>query len=124
MGNIRRFSSLCGQKLMPNVVIVTTMWSLVPEKLGTEREEGLKKDVWNYMLEGGCKAKRFTDTYESAWDIVGNITQKHSEPPSIVKDIANGKSITDTEAGTNCNDSPPSEEVKGLLKKIRRSFLK
>jgi len=76
--SLRLFSGLCGQKTMPNVVIVTTMWTLVPDEWGTKREEVLKAEVWHDMLRDGCKTERFKDTYESAWDIVRSVLQKDS----------------------------------------------
>jgi len=58
---------------MPNVVIVTTMWSKVSEEEGTMREEVLKREVWNEMPNSGCRTERFEDTCESAWKIVGSM---------------------------------------------------
>ena len=29
------------------------------------------------MLADGCKIERFADSFESAWDIVGNLSDKH-----------------------------------------------
>lgn len=69
MENLRLFSSLCGQQVMPNVVIVTTMWSDVPGEVGTKREEDLKRDVWTDMMPG-CRIERFKDTCKSTWDII------------------------------------------------------
>jgi hypothetical protein len=70
MKNLRLFSSLCGQKAMPNVVIVTTMWAYIPEDLGIRREEELKKEVWKDMVADGCRIERFDDIRESAWRII------------------------------------------------------
>jgi hypothetical protein len=124
MKNLKLFWKLCGRKVMPNVVIVTTMWSLVQADWGKDREEVLTKEVWNDMVDNGCTVKRFQDTRQSAWDIVGSVKQKLSEPVSIVKEMANGQSIPETNAGMNCNDRQDSEVEKSLLKKIRRGFSK
>ena len=56
---------------MPNVVVATTMWGEVKPESGNRREEELKASFWKGLLDGGCKVKRFNDTYESAWDVVG-----------------------------------------------------
>ena len=69
MKNLQIFSSLCGQMVMPNVVIVT-MWHNIPEELSIRREEELKKDVWKDMVAGGCRTEPFQDTHESAWGII------------------------------------------------------
>ena len=60
-----------GSKAMPNVVIATTMWSKVSENEGRKREDELKDMFWKEMMSNGCKTKRFKDTFDSAWDIVG-----------------------------------------------------
>jgi len=56
---------------MPNVVVATTMWGEVKPENGERREKELKANFWKDLLEHGCQVKRFDDTYESAWDIVG-----------------------------------------------------
>jgi len=55
---------------MPNVTIATTMWSEARKETGLEREAVLTR-FWRDMLASGYKIKRFEDTYESAWNIVG-----------------------------------------------------
>jgi len=69
--NLKMFTSICGQEAMPNVVVATTMWGEVKPESGNRREEELKASFWKGLLDGGCKVKRFNDTYESAWDVVG-----------------------------------------------------
>jgi hypothetical protein len=69
--NLKMFTSICGQEAMPNVVVATTMWGEVKLENGNRREEELKASFWKGLLDGGCKVKRFNDTYESAWDVVG-----------------------------------------------------
>jgi len=69
--NLQIFASLCGQQAMPHVNIVTTMWSDVHEGIGARREKELEKVFWGDMVGSGCKTKRFEDTFESAWDIIG-----------------------------------------------------
>ena len=65
------FTSICGQEALPNVVVATTMWGEVKPENGERREKELKANFWKDLLEHGCQVKRFDDTYESAWDIVG-----------------------------------------------------
>lgn len=86
MKNLQLFRRLCGQQVMPNAVIVTTMWSYVPEELGIMREECLKEEVWKDVLGDRCRAERFKDTYESAWDIIGSDTDitQHRQRDKVV----------------------------------------
>jgi hypothetical protein len=37
--NLQVFSGMCGQKVMLNVVLATTIWDLVEEHLGAGREQ-------------------------------------------------------------------------------------
>jgi len=76
MKSLLLFTSLCGQKEMPNVVIVTTMWSEVKQSRGEEREEELKRVFWAEMIRQGCRVERFQDTAESAWGIIGNLDKE------------------------------------------------
>ena len=56
---------------MSNVVVATTMWGEVKQENGNRRETELKASFWKGPLKDGCQVKRFNDTYESAWDVVG-----------------------------------------------------
>jgi len=71
---------------MPNAVVATTMWDKVSEADGKRREVQLKSDFFKGMIDNGCKIKRFKNTHESAWDILGSLTPQ--EGAGIV-DIAN-----------------------------------
>jgi len=74
-----------GSKAMPNVVIATTMWSKVSENEGRKREDELKDMFWKEMMSNGCKTKRFKDTFDSAWDIVGmNLCTHHADRREVV----------------------------------------
>jgi hypothetical protein len=65
---------------MPNIILVTTMWGDVPMEKGEQREQELKRNFWKDMLADGCRMERFEDTWESAWGIVGNLTEKVQFP--------------------------------------------
>jgi hypothetical protein len=98
---------------MPNVVIVTTMWSKVTEEEGTMREEVLKREVWKDMLGDGCKTHRFKDTYESAWHIVGSVMQNNSSTTLRIHEMGNvGQSFKESKEAV----------PKSLVRKIRRGF--
>jgi len=123
MKNLRIFSSLCGQKAMPNVVIVTTMWGYIPKELGIRREQHLKREVWKDMLGNGCKVGRFEHTYESAWSIIGNLAAKNSGATLLIQEeMGNiGKSLNETRAGIDlktATDNVPDS----LLNMIRKGF--
>ncbi|KAG8800222.1 Translocase of chloroplast, partial [Serendipita sp. 400] len=68
--NLKIFVNLCGIQSMPNVVIVTTMWSNVDAQQGETREQELKNKMWFNMIEKGCNVKKFDGTYRSALEIL------------------------------------------------------
>jgi len=122
MKNLRLFSSICGKDAMPHVVIVSTMWSRVRKEEGIEREEILKREVWDNILGEGFSVKRFEDTYESAWNIVGSSMKVPGAPLLIQEEMGDaGKSLNNTQAGIRLNET--GENVpKGLLTHIRKGF--
>jgi hypothetical protein len=74
--SLKLFAALCGQHALPNVILVTTMWSEVREETGICREGELKAIFWKDMVAGGCRTARFENTYESAWRIVNSAVKK------------------------------------------------
>jgi len=112
MKNLRLFSSLCGQKAIPNVVIVTTMWSKVTQEEGTMREEALKREVWKDLLADGCTVARFEDTYESAWKIVGSLVKMNQAGVLLPREIVDDRlRLNETQVGITLN-----KELEKLIK--------
>ena len=74
------FSRLCGDSALDKVILATTMWDVVKEKEGAERELDLRRMFWKKMISQGSTMFRFTGTYESAWDIVHHILQPRILP--------------------------------------------
>jgi len=72
--SLKIFTNLCGQEVMPNVVIATTMWGEVKTEHGERREKELKDTFWKDLLDRGCRVERFEDTYESAWFVIDHLT--------------------------------------------------
>lgn len=122
MKNLRLFSSLCGQKVMPHVVVVTTMWGKVNREEAVKWEDVLKQEVWQDKLGKGYSVSRFEDTYASAWDIIGSLTQKNSGMTLLIQEeMTLGKPLDQTRAGIDVNTA--TEIVpKSLLRKIRSGF--
>ena len=46
------------------------------KETGAKREEKLKATFWKSMVAKGCRTERFEDTYESAWHIIGSLSDK------------------------------------------------
>ena len=102
---------------MPEVILVTTMWSRVSEELGEIRESELKESFWKDMIAKGCKVKRFKGTHDSAWEILDDaapqVQDKHSAQVLISEQMFDGhKSLKATAAGITLNKQ---------LQKIKKS---
>jgi len=110
--NLRIFISLCGQKAMPSVVCATTMWSEVPKVKAVEREKELKDDFWKEMVAAGCKVHRFKDTYNSAWGIIGDGTERDQTAVLLQLEVVEDRlRLNETHAGKTLN-----EELERLIK--------
>jgi chromosome condensin MukBEF ATPase and DNA-binding subunit MukB len=112
--NLRIFTSLCGQKAMPNVIIATTMWDKVDKEEGIQREQELKDELWKDILAQGCRCKRFENTYESAWHIVSDLVdvEKDRAPVLLPREIVDTHlRLNETKAGIVLN-----RELEALMK--------
>ncbi|KAF7980092.1 hypothetical protein HWV62_39902 [Athelia sp. TMB] len=101
--NLKMFASMCGQKVMPNVVICTTMWTQVDEATGSRREEQLKRDFWAGMIDEGCKVARFKDSSQSVWEIVGKLATQESFTEISRELVDEKKTLNETAAGLKLN---------------------
>ncbi|KIM82904.1 hypothetical protein PILCRDRAFT_820198 [Piloderma croceum F 1598] len=115
--NLRIFATLCGQKAMPNVIIVTTKWTEVPIERGVRREQELKAGFWNDMIADGCEIARFEDTYESAWSIIGGLGDRHRPQVLLPHEIVDSElQLPQTQAGITLH-----EELEELIKSQKES---
>jgi chromosome condensin MukBEF ATPase and DNA-binding subunit MukB len=110
--NLQIFGKLCGQISMPNIILVTTMWSKVDQETAERRETDLKREYWKDMIRDGCRTERFKDSYESAWRIVGKLLGKESVLVSLPREIVDGNlRLNETQAGIVLN-----KELKKLIR--------
>jgi len=114
--NLDLFASLCGNVGMPEVIIVTTMWTLVRPEIGSDRETELKDVFWKDMREKGCSVERFDDTQESAWKILGREAPHRAEILISEQIQGGGKSLKATAAGITLN-----RQLKKLKKDQREA---
>lgn len=98
--NLQSFKNLCGVDAMPNVIVVTTMWSEIREASGAIREKQLIDDFWGGVLKGGGNTKRFDDSHQSAWDIIGSLTWGEEEHVLLSKEAVNARlQLNETQFG-------------------------
>ena len=95
---------MCGQKAMPNVALVTTMWDLVEDQEGTQREQQLQNEFWTDMVVSGCRTERFDSTYDSAWRIVDSLAQRDRAPVLLSSEMVDTQLwLNETQAGIVLN---------------------
>lgn len=117
--NLFMFKKLCGPEALKHVVLVTTMWEQVDEKVGISRERELEEteDFWGYMLGKGSRIERHMNTPESARRIV-EIFMSKGRPRSPVllaiqdEMVNNHKDLDETEAGRGLDDVLAIEREK------------
>jgi len=105
---------------MPNVIMVTTKWSKITEKHGAQREKELETRFWKDMIADGCATARFGDTYESAWSIVGRLSDKHQAEVLLPREIVDSDlRLNETQAGIALN-----KELQRLMQSQKETVRK
>ncbi|KAF7761726.1 hypothetical protein Agabi119p4_9718 [Agaricus bisporus var. burnettii] len=115
--NLKMFQKLCGEDFFKKVILVTTMW---PELESTEtngiasdeyydemnscsnREKELETIYWSDMLNHGSTTKRFSNSKDSAWDIIDCIIDIESQKRWVriqEEMVTQGKKLPNTDAG-------------------------
>lgn len=118
--NLQLFKDLCGADAMLKVIVVTTMWGEVREESGIKREEQLKKEFWGGILDNGGKTARFQDSFESAWGIIENLTERKEDCVLLSKEMVDRRlSLNETRVGRTLQ-----EELKRLVKDQKQASRK
>lgn len=111
--------AMCGDRALPNVVIVTTMWGKVTPEVGGAREKELASDFFKPAVDKGAVLLRHTDTAESAHDIIRHILGKRQVTLQIQEEIADQwKKIEETAAGREFLREL-DEQVDNRLRQLR-----
>jgi hypothetical protein len=99
LSNWKVFKELCGEECFQSILLATTMWDDVTEECGSRRQEQLKRKYWKSMIKLGSRVVRFHNTYQSAWDIIGQLTAPR-KPLKIQKEMVDEqKPLSETSAG-------------------------
>lgn len=104
--SLRIFEKLCGIQAFPNVMIVTTFWSVLQDeqmKIGEDREITLQTEdtFFGRLVKEEAKMRRFGDTQESAHDIVEDLLKRQKWVVLQIQQeiVDEGKSLAETEVG-------------------------
>jgi hypothetical protein len=114
--NLRMFAELTGPGSAKNVVLITTMWDTLGRNradLGNQREERLKKEYWNVMIEHGATTERFLNHSDSAWNIIDKIFNKNSKKTALrfqEERVDQKRPLKETGAGKTLNQKPDEKE--------------
>lgn len=114
--NIRLFRGLVGNKVMSNVVLVTTMWDLVSRPEGESREAQLLNtdDFWGGMVRYGARHDRYDGNRQNGLRIIWALLGNNPGAVQIQEEIAEGASLSDTSAGREVNEH--IEKLHGMYK--------
>ena len=97
--NLRVFRQLCGNNAMSQIVLTTTMWDEVDEKVGNQRLEELEESYWKLMIKQGSTTFRYFNTQESAMELLQLVAKKRREV-RLQKEIAEkNMELRETSAG-------------------------
>lgn len=131
--NFTMFQKLCGEDFFEKVVLTTTMWPDATEDNREEteacivREAELEANYWPDMMKHGSTIRRFTNTQESAWDIVDHIIDVESQRRWVriqEEMVTQGKKLPNTEAGQQLHGIMQDliKRQNDLLKRIKDEF--
>ena len=98
----RLFKALVGDKSLSNVILVTTMWGLVDEATGADRERELVQniDYWAGLIARGARHARFTATSESGKAIIGLLRERPQMDTQVQTQMVDeGLTVAETSAG-------------------------
>ncbi|KAL7940286.1 hypothetical protein V8C42DRAFT_356358 [Trichoderma barbatum] len=114
--NLLMFQKLCGKKIYSSVVLATSMWGLIDEATGAQRERELTEteEFWGYMHKNGSHIFRLAQTRESCLIIIRHILSFDSTIVLELQDeiVNQGRQIEDTEAGVQLNEDIIREREK------------
>lgn len=124
--NLKMFRQLCGDSPLKNVVLATTGWGIAERSGNLQKAEDNEKqletdsDFWEPLIKRGSKTARFTDTEESALEIIMGLAGRKPVTLQIQSELViEEKKLIDTAAGNTVN-----EEMKKLKAKYQAEISK
>jgi hypothetical protein len=120
--NLEMFQELCGIDSLRNVVLASTMWDLVPQQVGEEREAELasKPEFWGNMLAHGSRIERHNRSRESALAIIRSLIDNQPIVLEIQDELVNqGLNLDDTGCGRTLRREFAAQKAE-LEKKLEK----
>lgn len=112
-----------GTKAMPNIALLSTMWSGINECSKLERrEEELCNTFWHDMLKTGAAYHRFEDTTDSAWDIITPLLNAEPVELKFQQELRDGIPVPSTDAGKSVKSKWQNKLINVLADLLRALF--
>ncbi|KZT74202.1 P-loop containing nucleoside triphosphate hydrolase protein [Daedalea quercina L-15889] len=105
--NFRLFEKICGEGAMKNVLIVTTMWEDVDERIGQAREQELatKSLFFQTAMKQGASMDRLQNNPDSAKWVVSRFLPNPYRRLQMQRELVDeNKQVPETEAGGILSD--------------------
>jgi hypothetical protein len=114
------FRKLCGADSLQNIVIATTFWDKVDGEEGVAKIKELKTNVnlFQPVVAAGGKIMRHDKGLLSAHSILDAILSNKPRPVLIQEEMAQGKSLEETSAGSELN-ATLMRLIESLQKEIK-----
>ncbi|KDQ18715.1 hypothetical protein BOTBODRAFT_127631 [Botryobasidium botryosum FD-172 SS1] len=123
--NLAMFRNLCGDEVLKNTFICTTMWDLMPLTTGEDREVELAHDLWAPMISKGASMVRHNGTEYTARTIIARMLDLPPITLQIQQELAvDNRTLMHTSAGAKVNKDIQRKEadLESLLIEAREDL--
>lgn len=117
--NLKMFRQLCGDNPLKNVILATTGWGTAERSGSLQKAEDNENqletdpDFWEPLIKRGSTTARFTDTEESALEIIMSLAGRAPVTLQIQTELViEEKKLIDTAAGNTVNEEMKKLEAK------------
>lgn len=99
--NFEMFRRICGEKALKNVVLLTTMWDKLTDRVeGLDRDQQLRQDFWSLMEANGSYIASFDGSREMAEAVLTRLLAKDEVILDIQRELHDERrTLADTSAG-------------------------
>ena len=94
------FTAMWGYEALPNIALVSTMWTKVDRGEALRRETEMRGDIWKNLAANGASMFQYNDSPEMAETIVSMLTNKRNNVVlRIQRELMDKKPLKSTSAG-------------------------
>ncbi|KAF8998864.1 hypothetical protein BDQ17DRAFT_776453 [Cyathus striatus] len=107
------YRKLAGGESLSSIILATTQWSDIEDSAGNDNLYQLKRFFWRDFDEHGSAIVKFSDTHESAVEIVDLLLKKHRVEPTGIFFSFESKSSTTIRVATRTLGVRTSDGTSG-----------